>query len=116
MIMKQEILLRSLFPKEIYTRQSCSRLQELIDRQSSSVVLDFKGIVFISRSFADELLCLFDASPSISFQCLNTNEDVSAMLSTVQKIRNRMKLDGNSVPKMYTFDCSEKLSEYLRST
>ena len=51
------------------------------------IVLDFSGVVFISRSFADEFYGCFHSNEhrGFEFEITNANNDVEAMLAAVSK-------------------------------
>ena len=63
--MKQTIQLNTIYSADLYTRSRASELRTCIDKEVTEVVLDFEGIGFMSRSFADEVCNIMDDNKDI---------------------------------------------------
>ena len=111
--MKQVIKLRNLYSADLYTRSRASELRANIDEKAKEVILDFDGIGFMSRSFADEVCNIIDDLKSISFSFINQNEDVATMMTKVSKGRTQERNRGIENAKMYAFQDLESLSKFL---
>ena len=53
--MKQTIKLYDIYHADLFSRAKASILAEMISPEADTVILDFEGITFMSRSFTDEL-------------------------------------------------------------
>ena len=111
--MKQTIALQEIYSADLYTRSRASELRSCINVQADEVILDFEGIGFMSRSFADEVCNIIDDMSDKVFTFINQNEDVSTMMTIVRDGRSRERKRGVGNAKMLEFDNMEKLSEYL---
>ena len=56
-----------------------SELRACINEEATEVTLDFEGIGFMSRSFADEVCNIIDDNKNIIFEFINRNADIEAM-------------------------------------
>lgn len=72
----------------IATRDAARTLIAEISRSEQPVVLDFRAIVSVSRSFIDELNA-FLTSTKQKVQLLNLNDDLEQMLAIVRKTARR---------------------------
>ncbi len=113
MIMKQIIRLKDIYASDLYTRSRAAELRKDIIDDASDVTLDFNGIGFMSRSFADELCNIIDSLGKTSFHYINRNADVEAMMTKVAEGRNRERKRGISTARMLKFHDMESLSQYL---
>ncbi|NGF55391.1 STAS-like domain-containing protein [Parapedobacter sp. SGR-10] len=99
--MKQEleISLKELFNNSLDTRESVSTLVKVIKEETQAfnekdIVLNFHGIVFMSRSFADELhKMIMDDKFDVTVTFKGMNSDFLAMLKTVEKTQNKRSLN-----------------------
>lgn len=66
------------------------RILELAQKTQGydSSVLDFSGVAFISRSFADELITFSEAETPRKITFINVSEEIMSLLSIVKKGRN----------------------------
>lgn len=83
---KITIKVNEVLGNDIRTR---ARIFELTSRMGDSdeCVLDFEGVTFISRSFADELISMKDAiSRTIKFN--NLNDELNTLMQIVERGRN----------------------------
>ena len=114
-LMEQRIQLQRIFTSELYTRSRASELHSFIQDEVETVILDFAGIIFLSRSFADEICNVMDDMKDKTFVLINQNEDVQIMMSKVKEGRNRERKRGIENAKMHEFDNLESLSKYMQS-
>lgn len=75
------VLLKSLLAPVIATRQAVEEIVKQIPKKSTKVVIDFKGVEFISRSFAHEFHRFQEKNPAIKVE--NQSEDVRRMFEVV---------------------------------
>ena len=111
--MKQTIRLKDIYCAELYTRSRASELLACINNEAEEVTLDFEGIDFMSRSFADEVCNIIDDNKEKTFSFANQNEDVATMMTKVREGRNRERKRGVGNAKMYEFNDMESLSRFL---
>lgn len=111
--MKQLIKMNSIYSADLYTRSRAAELRSRINTDVTEVTLDFEGIGFMSRSFADELCNIMDDNKAIHFVFVNRNSDVEAMMTKVAEGRNQERKRGISNAKIYKFKDMKSLSEFL---
>ena len=114
--MKQTIKLYDIYSADLFTRSRASELRSSIDEKADEVTLDFEGVSFMSRSFADEVCNIIDDIPSKTFTFINQNEDVATMMTKVREGRNRERIRGVGNAKIYEFKDMESLSAFLSAT
>ena len=111
--MKQLIKMGSLYSADLYTRSRASELRSCIHADVTDITLDFEGIGFMSRSFADEICNIMDDNKTIRFEFVNRNSDVEAMMTKVSEGRSQERKRGISNAKIYKFKDMESLSKFL---
>lgn len=80
------VLVKNILGNDIRTR---ARILDLINAMNDTEEcnLDFSGVNFISRSFADELISLLESN-SKRICIINTNDEIKTLLHIVKKGRN----------------------------
>ena len=111
--MKQTIKLNTIFSADLYTRSRASELRACINENATEVVLNFEGIGFMSRSFADEVCNIMDDNKNITFEFINRNADIEAMMNKVTEGRSQERKRGISNATIHKFEDMERLSEFL---
>lgn len=111
--MTQTIRLFDIYHADLFSRAKASLLVEMINHEADTVILDFEGITFMSRSFTDELYNIVIDAPDKEFQYIHRNEDVRIMMEKVAEGRNRERQLGIPPAKMYTFNNQHELAEFL---
>ena len=82
--MARKILLSQKFGNNIFTRNTISAFFERVNSQKEAeIVLDFKGVEFISRSCADEYLKQKEKSKKKVVEA-NMSKEVCSMFNAVQ--------------------------------
>lgn len=77
----KNIRIKEILGNKIILRSSISHIAERVD--NDTCCLDFSGVEFISRSFADELYSFIEKG-NISLEITNTNEVVKAIMQAVE--------------------------------
>lgn len=108
--MAQSINLFELFGAEIRSRSKAERLRNSIPDICNSV-MDMSGVVFISRSFADELCILVDQGAKV----VNACGIVGSMIDAVMEGRSRKRVRPKENVTVIKIEDMESLSEYLLS-
>ena len=111
--MTQTIKLQDIYSADLYTRSRASELRASISPDADQVTLDFEGIGFMSRSFADEVCNIIDDLKDKTFAFIGQNSDVATMMTKVREGRSRERKRGVGNAKMYEFKDMESLSEFL---
>ena len=114
--MIQTIKMQNIFDAhDLIIRSRASELLSYINADANEVSIDFDGINFISRSFADELCNIIDDNKDKKFSFIGQIEEVRTMILMVQEGRRQERKRGIAHAKMYEFSNMEKLSSYLMS-
>ena len=113
--MKQIIKLNTIYSADLYTRSRASELRACIIEEATEVTLDFEGIGFMSRSFADEVCNIMDDNKNIKFEFINRNADVEAMMTKVSEGRSQERKRGICNAKIHKFKDMESLSDFLQT-
>ncbi len=111
--MKQIIRLHDIYSADLYTRSRASELRARINDNANEVTIDFEGIGFMSRSFADEVCNIIDDLKEKTFSFTGQNNDVATMMTKVREGRSRERKRGVGNAKMYEFKDMESLSKFL---
>ena len=110
-----EIKIISLFPPTLDTREGASRLAEIVKSDladDNKVELDFQGVIFMSRSFADQFhKDLLTGNHAIDLEIKNAESGIIEMLETVSKTQKTRKAINKSY-RILSFNNIDKLSDY----
>jgi hypothetical protein len=111
--MKQIIKLYDIYHADLFSRAKASILAEMISPEADTVILDFEGITFMSRSFTDELYNIVITYPDKTFSYTGRNDDIRVMMEKVAEGRTRERQLGIPPAQMLSFDSQSKLAEFL---
>ena len=111
--MEKILKIAELISSDVRSRSNAGILQEAIKGINETIVLDFTGVVFISRSFTDELCSILDKRVNIRLS--NTSELVQSMIDVVSSARKkqRVRLKDNSEIKV--FNDIDSLASFLET-
>lgn len=110
--MEQTYHLSSEIGTELLARSKAAALAKRIYGETGNVIFDFMNVMFISRSFADELCNIVDTFKGrISFA--NMSQDIEDMISAVTEGRIRGREKGRRPARFLEFDDVESLSEFM---
>lgn len=79
------LTVEKILGNDIRTRARIFELTNLME-DAEECLLDFSGVTFISRSFADELISLSESS-SRKINIINVNDEINTLLNIVRKGR-----------------------------
>lgn len=102
--------------KDARSRSVATEIFNHAESLNDDVVLDFSGVVFVSRGFADEFYgCFHDnADPGFVFSIENACEDVQKMIAAVSKTHNIQKKKENmEKPKIYHAESLEEFDKIM---
>lgn len=93
--MIQEIKLLDFFPTTLDSREAATRLADMVREYSGDkqIELDFSGIEFMSRSFADQFHKELYLNEQDAFEIVikNANGPIIQMLNAVSKTQTKRK-------------------------
>lgn len=107
-----------LMSADLKSRMRAQDLKLLVENSGEkSVIFDFKGVKFATRSFIDEFYNLF-LKPSIAckfdVELINVPSDIKAMLDSVSKTQVRAKVIPASTSETHFKDVKEVI-QFLSS-
>lgn len=111
--MTQTIKLFDIYHADLFSRAKAAQMLGLIDPDADTIILNFEGITFMSRSFADELYNTVIAYPDKTFIYFGRNDDICVMMEKVADGRTRERHLGIPPAQMLSFDTQSKLAEFL---
>lgn len=111
--MTQTIRLYDIYRADLFSRAKAAELAGHINSKADSVLLDFSGINFMSRSFADELFNVIAAQAPRTFNFEGRSQDIDILMQKVADGRSRERQLGIQHPQMLTFDTKDTLAEFL---
>ena len=111
--MTQIIKLYDIYHADLFSRAKSAQLADHINSEADTVILNFTGITFMSRSFADELYNIVIAFPTKTFRYHGRNKDIITMMKKVAEGRTRERQLGIPPAQMLSFDSQSKLSDFL---
>lgn len=111
--MTQTIRLYDIYRTDLFSRAKAAELAGHINSEADSVLLDFNGINFMSRSFADELFNVIAAQAPRVFSFEGRSQDIDVLMQKVADGRSRERQLGIQHPQMLTFDTKDTLAEFL---
>ena len=97
-----------LLGSDIRSRLNAEKIRNRIDGQT---VVDFSGVKFMSRSFADELYNICHGNPLVRLEGMS--EFVHSMYNTVSDGRQRKRVRKEDNGEILKIDKVESLSEFL---
>lgn len=97
---------------ELLARSKALALAEQMGQNNDTAIFDFNGVVFVSRSFADELCNIADSfGERVTF--INMSANVEEMISIVSESRKKTRLKGHVPPKFHHFTSVKSLSDFM---
>lgn len=95
--MKDTIYIKKLLGDSIRSRNCAKTIEDALEGICTKTMLDMSGVVFVSRSFADELL---NIQKKYSAEIVNADGDVKKMLEVVKQGKGKsaqMEINANNV-------------------
>lgn len=110
--MRKTIKIVELIGQDIRSRQNADFIRNRINECDDFIVLDFKGVSFISRSFADELYTITRENKD-RVALKNMFGIVDSMLRVVQQSRIKKRIRKADNADIKEFNDIESLSAFL---
>lgn len=87
--MEKSISIKDLIGTEVRSRSNAEKIRNAIKCDSNICLLDFSGVTFVSRSFADELCIILDENANLRLD--NETTFVRKMINAVLVGRKRVR-------------------------
>jgi uncharacterized protein YllA (UPF0747 family) len=110
--MKRVIKIVELIGSDIRSRQNADHIRNSIANFDGVVELDFNGVEFISRAFADEIYSIVNENRD-HVVLKNMKGIVDSMMSVVSESRIHKRVRKTDNANMKEFSDMESLSAYL---
>lgn len=109
--MEKVLNISVLVSTDIRSRANANIIRSFIDGVSGKIILDFSGVTFISRSFADELYNILNEWDNVSLA--NESELVKSMLEAVSLSRKNKRVQNNNTSEIKEIDDMKSLESFL---
>lgn len=111
--MENNINIRSLIGSEVRSRTNAEKIANALLNNKKICIIDFDGVTFISRSFADELCNIMDQNSRI--RLVNETPFVKRMIDVVLAGRKRVRQREDSDNSIISFSSIDELKEFMQS-
>lgn len=109
--MEKVLNISVLVSTDIRSRANANIIRSVIDGVHGKIILDFSGVTFISRSFADELYNILNERDNVSLA--NESELVKSMLEAVSLSRKNKRVQNNNTSEIKEIDDMKSLESFL---
>ena len=109
--MEKVLNISVLVSTDIRSRANANIIRSVIDGVYGKIILDFSGVTFISRSFADELYNILNEWDNVSLA--NESELVKSMLEAVSLSRKNKRVQNNNTSEIKEIDDMKSLESFL---
>lgn len=109
--MGKVIKISELIGTDVRSRSNAGIIQAELDGENGNISLDFSGVTFVSRSFADELCNILDNNSNVKL--VNTIQIVKTMIDIVKEGRTKKRVRVVDNSEIKEFDTMESLSSFL---
>lgn len=109
--MDKILKIAELISSDIRSRANVNIIRSAIDGVNKNIILDFTDVIFMSRSFADELYNLLNESKNISLS--NMNDIVQSMFNAVEQGRTSKRIFESESSEIKEFDDMKSLASFL---
>ncbi|WP_302994190.1 hypothetical protein [Parabacteroides goldsteinii] len=111
--MEKVFKIAELISTDVRSRSNAGILQAAIDGVKETIVLDFAGVTFISRSFTDELCAILESLNNVRLN--NTSDFVQSMIDVVCEGRKKQRVRITDNSEIKEFHDVESLSSFLET-
>ncbi|WP_281644695.1 STAS-like domain-containing protein [Bacteroides zoogleoformans] len=111
--MEKRISVANLISTDVRSRSNADKIRDEICNAPKNVTLDFNGVVFISRSFTDELYSIMEHFSNVKVKIINTSDVVRNMMNAVKKGRANKRIRLKEKSEVMEFKDMESLSAFL---
>ena len=111
--MEKVLLISELMGTDVRSRSNAEIIRVTAGNSGDAVILDFKDVTFVSRSFADELCSIMETCGNISL--VHMSGLVESMINAVSSGRKEKRLRPDAGRDIKDIDTIEDLSEFFSS-
>lgn len=112
--MEDVINVKNLLGSDIRSRCTAEALRNEIEKtHSRNISIDMDGVVFVSRSFADELLNIAERTGGRSIRIVNASGDTKIMIDIVSSSRKSERVLSPETGKITELKDMEILKEFF---
>ena len=91
--MKKIVRLKEILSSDIRSRCNADAVRnEVVNAGCVEVCMDLEGVVFMSRSFTDELLNIVERTEGKKVEIINAEGDAKAMIEAVSASRKKKRV------------------------
>lgn len=91
--MEKVIKVKELLSSDIRSRCNAEAIRnEVINADCKEICVDLSGVIFISRSFTDELLNIVDNTEGKTVHIINAEGDTKSMIDIVSASRKKKRV------------------------
>ncbi len=91
--MKKIVRLREVLSSDVRSRRNAEAVRnEVVNAECTEVCIDLEGVVFMSRSFTDELLNIVERTEGKKVEIVNAAGDAKAMIDAVSASRKKKRV------------------------
>ena len=109
--MNTMLKIADLISTDIRSRANADIIRSAIDGIKDDIILDFSGVIFVSRSFTDELYNVMAENKNVSL--VNMSKFVKSMLEAVTDGLNSKRVFKQSESEIKEFEDMGSLSSFL---
>jgi hypothetical protein len=109
--MDKILKISKLISTDIRSRANAEIIRAVVDGIEENVILDFRGVTFVSRSFTDELYNVMCEHKNI--ELVNTSDFVKSMIDAVTQGRKQKRIFVEEKSEIREFDDMKSLSSFL---
>lgn len=110
--MEKRILIAQIISTDVRSRSRAQIIRNELDIEAKNL-LDFSGVTFISRSFADELYSIKDEFANYDINIVEMLGVVKAMYEAVQFTRNQKRIREDKKSEIKDIEDINSLSSYF---
>jgi hypothetical protein len=110
--MEKRILIARIISTDVRSRSRAQIIRSELNKEVLNL-LDFSGVTFISRSFADELCSIIKEFPECNIKIVEMMGVVKAMYETVQFSRTQKRLREDNKSEIKDIEDINSLSSYF---
>lgn len=91
--MKKIVKVKELLSSDIRSRCNAEAIRnEVVNTECVEIRIDLDGVVFMSRSFTDELLNIVDNTSGKTIKIINAEGDAKSMIDVVSASRKKKRI------------------------
>ena len=110
--MEKVVKVKELLSSDIRSRCNAEAIRnEVINADCKEICVDLSGVIFMSRSFTDELLNIIDNTEDKTIHMINAEGDIKSMIDIVSASRKKKRVlsdDDSQITELKDMSSLEK--------